>query len=250
MNRRVRLAVCSCAALVFFLYLLIFQVIGALPNISALDNVLAGEASVTVRNLKGEPLFEYAPPAYGEMTPISLDDVCDELIAATVAAEDHTFFTNPGYSPTAILRAFIQNLIMRRTYSGASTITQQVVKNILISPDERYSRSVGRKMKEIILSAAVSVRYSKEEILTLYLNQIYYGSGAVGAEKAAENYFETSASSLSEYQAAYIAGLPQAPNYYAGNPDEAEKRAAEVLRLLRRDGCVQVSSEGRMYCSE
>ena len=248
MNRCFRLALCSRAAFVFLLCLLLFEVIGSLPDISALDGILAGNVSVPVNNLKGELLFSYAPPPYGEMIPLTLDEVCDELIAATVAAEDRTFFSNPGYSPTAILRAFIQNLILRRTYSGASTITQQVVKNILIPPAERYARSIGRKTKEIILSAAVSLKYSKEEILTLYLNQIYYGSGAVGAEKAAENRFGVSASSLTEYQAAFIAGLPQAPNYYAGNPEAAAARAEEVLNLLHRGGCVQVNSAGGTYC--
>ncbi len=248
MSRCFRLALCSRAVFVFSLFLTVCEAIGSLPNISALDGILAGNGSVPVSNLKGEFLFEYAPPSYGEMIPVTLDEVCDELIAATVAAEDRTFFSNPGYSPSAILRAFIQNLFLRRTYSGASTITQQVVKNILIPPEERYSRSVSRKTKEIILSAAVSLKYSKEEILSLYLNQIYYGNGAVGAEKAAENCFGVSVSFLTEYQAAFIAGLPQAPNYYAGNPDAADARAREVLNLLHRGGCVQVNSAGGTYC--
>lgn len=254
MNSRARLAALSALAVLGMIWLGLIRPILLLPDITALDAVISGESVIPVRDLTGRTIYEYHSPTYGGQTKVGLDQISDELIAMTITTEDSRFFTNPGFSPAAILRAILQNLVMRRTFSGASTITQQVVKNILISPEERFERSVTRKAKEILLAAAVTARYSKETILNIYLNEIYYGQYATGAEKAAEIYFGKHASELDLAEAAFIAGLPQAPNYYGNDPEAGIQRQHEVLRLLERitrdEPCILIGSgkEPRTYC--
>ncbi len=254
MNRRTALAAASALAILWLIGLVLVLPVSRLPDVSALDRVTAGDPVIPIRDLFGRVIYEYHSPTYGEQVKVGLEDISDELIALTITTEDSRFFTNPGFSPAAILRAFFQNLIRRRTFSGAYTITQQVVKNILIPPSERLNRSVSRKMKEIILSAAAASRYSKETILNIYLNEIYYGNNATGAEKAAENYFGKHAAELDLEEAAFIAGLPQAPNYYGADLQAGRQRQREVLhlleRVLREEPCIQLGSgkKPRSWC--
>lgn len=254
MNLRHRLAAASALAVIWMIGLGLIRPLLLLPDISALDRVTAGDSLIPVRNLAGDLIYTYRSPVYGEQTSVTLDEISDELIALTISTEDNRFFTNPGFSPAAILRAFIQNLILRRTFSGASTITQQVVRNILLSPDERFDRSIGRKTKEILLAALVTLRYDKETILTIYLNEMYYGQDATGVGKAAEVYFGKQASELDLSEAAFIAGLPQAPNYYGYDKKAGQNRQREVLRMLERaireDRCIQISGgrEPKTFC--
>ena len=256
MNRRTNQAMLSAAAVLLFIGLFLFRCIGTLPDISVLQPIADGEAAVPIRNLNGALIYEYHSPTYGTKVQVPLSRISDALIAVTIATEDRTFFTNPGFSLRAIIRAFASNLMLRQTYSGASTITQQVVKNILLSPEERYERSLSRKAKEILLAAAVTLRYDKETILSLYLNEIYYGRNATGAEQASLTYFNKHASELSLEEAAFIAGLPQAPNYYGNDPEAGQTRQREVLwytdRFLRKDGCIPVSGgkNPRLYCTQ
>ena len=137
MNRRILSAIASSAAVLLMIVLGLVLPVLRLPDISALDRVAAGEALIPVRNLAGDLIYMYRSPTYGEQEKVTLDGISDELIALTISTEDNRFYSNPGFSPAAILRAVIQNLILRRTFSGASTITQQVVRNILLSPEER-----------------------------------------------------------------------------------------------------------------
>ena len=254
MNRRFCLAAASAIAVLWMIGLGFVRPVLRLPDISALDRVAAGDSLIPIRDLSGDLIYMYHSPVYGEQKSVSLDEISDELIALTITTEDNRFFTNPGFSPAAILRAFIQNLILRRTFSGASTITQQVVRNILLSPEERFDRSIGRKTKEILLAALVTLRYDKETILTIYLNEMYYGQNATGVEKAAEVYFGKHASELDLSEAAFIAGLPQAPNYYGNDKNAGQNRQREVLwmleRAIREDSCVQISGgkEAKTFC--
>lgn len=224
------------------------------PDISALGKVAAGEKDVPVKNLLGHEFFVYHSPQYGESIPVSLSEISDEMIALTITTEDSRFFSNPGFSPASILRAVLQNLHFRQTYSGASTITQQLVKNILFPEEKRFERSFARKAMEIFLAAAVTSCYDKETILTLYLNEIYYGQNACGVEKAAGVYFGKHASELDLSEAAFIAGLPQAPNYYGNDPEAGERRQREVLRMaervVREDRCIplEAGKNARQYC--
>ena len=254
MNRRLYLAAASAIAVLWLIGLGFIRPVLLLPDISALGRVAAGDSLIPIRDLTGDIIYLYHSPTYGEQTKVTLDDISDELIALTISTEDNRFFTNPGFSPAAILRAFIQNLILRRTFSGASTITQQVVRNILLSTEERFERSIGRKAKEILLAALVSLRYDKETILTIYLNEMFYGRNATGVEKAAEVYFGKHASELTLSEAAFIAGLPQAPNYYGNDKKAGLSRQKEVLwmleRTIREDSCIQISGgkNPKTYC--
>ena len=252
-KRRHRIFIAFFALAASFGLMLLFRIL-LMPDISVLERIAAGEINVPVRDLCGKELFIYTAPVYGERKTVPLDQIADELIAATIAAEDRSFFTNPGFSVKSIVRAAAQNLILRTTYSGASTITQQVVKNILLPPDIRYERSLSRKAEEILLAAAVTSRYSKEMILSLYLNEIYYGQNAVGVENAAEIYFGKHASDLNLEEAAFIAGLPQAPNYYGIDTDAGAGRQRGVLlaveQTIRDDGCIPLESgrDPKKYC--
>ena len=244
------------AVILFLVFFLIFLLIALqiFPDLSVFGRLAAGETDVPVKNLAGKTVFVYHSPQYGEKVNVSLSEVSDEMIALTLSTEDSRFFTNPGFSPASIFRAILQNLLLRNTYSGASTITQQLVRNILFPESIRFERSFVRKAMEIYLAAAVTMRYDKETILTLYLNEIYYGGSATGVEKAAETYFGKHASELELEEAAFIAGLPQAPNYYAENRDAGARRQQEVLRIFNRyfeeNRCIQLSSgpDPKFYC--
>ncbi len=234
----------------------VFLVYGlrSVPDISVLGRIASGEKDVPVTNLLGQEFFVFHSPQYGEKVNVQLSEISDEMIALTLATEDSRFFSNPGFSPMAILRAVLQNLRFRQTYSGASTITQQLVKNILFPENKRFERSFSRKAMEIYLAAAVTAAYDKQTILTLYLNEIYYGRNATGVEKAAEVYFGKHASDLDLSEAAFIAGLPQAPNYYGNDPAAGARRQREVLRIVERETrderCIPLGSgkNVRQYC--
>ncbi len=254
MNRRFRLAAASAFAFVWIICFFIIRPILLLPDISSLDRVIAGDPVIPICTLSGSLIHEYHSPTYGEKIQVTLDGISDELIALTLTTEDNGFFTNPGFSPTGIARAVIQNLVMRQTFSGASTITQQVVRNILLSEQERFDRSLLRKAKEILLAVAVTLRYDKETILGLYMNEIYYGQNATGVEQASLVYFGKHASEITLPEAAFIAGLPQAPNYYGNDPDAGRRRRQDVLwmleKVIREQHCVPLRSgtAPRSYC--
>ncbi len=134
-----------------------------------------------------------------------------DLINATIAIEDDTFFTNPGFEVEATLRAFLQYVGLSEGASGGSTITQQLVRNVLFEPEYRAERSVQRKVEEILLAFMLRQRKSPEEVLEMYLNEIYYGNLSYGAESAALTFFDKHVGELTLGEAALLAGLPQAP---------------------------------------
>ena len=147
-----------------------------------------------------------------------------------------------------------QNYTSGEIVSGASTITQQLSRTILLDPAERYEKTVERKTREIVLAAEITRRYSKDEILELYLNEIYYGNLAYGIQAAAETYFNTKANDLTLGQAAFLAGLPQAPSVYDinTNRDVTLRRAKQVLVLMyqgsQEKGCIEVSNSNQPVC--
>ncbi len=189
---------------------------------------------------KGRLLYELFDPQGGRRTIVPLKDIPPALIDATLSTEDANFYTNPGVDPIAIVRAIGQDVLHQRTESGASTITQQLVRNVLMTPEERQSQSIGRKVEEAILAVRVSERYSKDEILQRYLNEIPYGNLAYGVEAAAQTYFDKPVRQLTLPEAALIAGLPQAPSLYDPyhNPDAAKARQKEVLQLMVKHGYI------------
>lgn len=164
-------------------------------------------------------------------TLIPLKDIPVNLQNAIIAIEDNKFFGHWGVSVRGILRAAANNLIKRRVAQGGSTVTQQLAKAIFLNPE----RTFGRKMKEMLLTFQLENNFTKEEILQLYLNQIYFGSGAYGVEAAARTYFSKHSKDLNLAECAMLAGLPRAPNYYSpiNNPDKALARRAIVLRRMK-----------------
>ncbi|MFN2131341.1 MAG: transglycosylase domain-containing protein [Anaerolineae bacterium] len=185
----------------------------------------------------GQLLYEVIDPYLGKHTPLSLDAIPLALQQATVATEDARFYSNAGVEPRGILRALWINLRRGEVRAGGSTITQQVVRNVLFSPQERSERTLARKLRESILAWQLTRTYSKEQILALYLNEIYYGNMAYGVEAAAEAYFGKSANELDLAECALVAGMPQAPALY--NPlvdlEAAKRRQQTVLDLMVKE---------------
>ena len=202
----------------------------------------------------GNVLYEILDPNAGRRTYVPLDRISPYLLAGTIATEDKGFYSHPGFDPLAIARAFWQNYQGGDIVSGASTITQQLARALLFSPEERVEQSYQRKLREAILAAEITRRYSKDEILELYLNEIYYGNLAYGIEAAAETYFGATADKLTLGQAAFLAGLPQAPAIYDvyTNPQAAFNRQEDVLVLMyetsEEQGCIYVSNNPQRIC--
>ncbi|MFK5951733.1 MAG: PBP1A family penicillin-binding protein [Desulfobacterium sp.] len=167
---------------------------------------------------------------------ISLADMPDHLKNAFIAAEDSRFREHGGVDFAGILRAFVKNLRAGGIVQGGSTITQQVTKSFFLSPERTYER----KVKEVILAHRIDRRFSKDEILFLYLNQIYLGHGAHGVEAAAENYFGKHAKALTLAECSMLAGLPQAPSKYSPfrHYDRARQRQIYVLNRMKEDGYI------------
>jgi len=189
---------------------------------------------------EGNLLYELIPSDAGRRRRVPLGQISPLLIQATVATEDRNFYQHPGFDPVSITRAIVQNLREQDVVSGASTITQQLARNLLLSPEERAQETAKRKIREIILAAEITRRYSKETILEIYLNEIYYGNLAYGIEAAAETYFQKSAADLNLAEASLLAGLPQAPAawdpYIA--PELALGRQRQVLALMVEAGYI------------
>lgn len=165
---------------------------------------------------------------------VPIDEIPRHVQLAFVAAEDGAFFEHEGIDLVAIARAAINNLLARRITGGASTITQQMVKSLLLTPERTYRR----KMREIILSWQIEQNFTKDEILYLYLNQIYFGGGAWGVGQASRTYFGKDAQSLTVSEAAMLAGLVQRPSAYdpRRNFDAADNRRRYVLGRMLGDG--------------
>ena len=163
-------------------------------------------------------------------TVIPFEEIPETVKQATIAIEDQNFYTHPGIDFKAIIRAGLEALKGERL-RGASTITQQFVKNSILSPE----RTITRKVKEIILALELERRYSKDEILGFYLNQIPYGSNAYGVEAAARTFFAKEAKDLTLAESALLAALPQAPSYYSpygSHPEELKARQELVLEHM------------------
>ncbi|MBI4497949.1 MAG: transglycosylase domain-containing protein [Chloroflexi bacterium] len=203
-------------------------------------------SSVLIYDRNGQLLHEFIDPQYGRRHRVPLGEISPYLVQATIATEDHDFYLNSGINLKGILRALYHNLTSgggddeEESIQGGSSITQQLVKNALIPEDERTKRSVSRKIKEVLLSYALTRRYSKDQILEWYFNEIYYGNLSYGIEAAAQSYFGKSARDLTLAEAAMLAGLPQAPARYSPltNPEQAKQRQQDVLGLMVRQGFI------------
>lgn len=198
-----------------------------LPNITKIADYAPPQAT-TILAANGEVLGTLC---HEKRYVISLEEMTDFLPLAFLAAEDDSFYTHKGIDPVAILRAAINNFRHGRQGEGGSTITQQLIKQLLLTSERSYTR----KMKEAILAYRLEKDLTKREILTIYLNQIYLGEKAYGVEAAARTYFGKHASDLTLAEAAVIAGLPKAPTRYNPfkSPQSAKDRQMYVLGRMR-----------------
>jgi penicillin-binding protein 1C len=231
-----------------------YSIASTLPSIDDLHQKASQFETSRILDRNGNVLYEIFDPNAGRRTYVKLDQVSAYMIAATIATEDKEFYNHPGFDPVAILRAFWQNYQSRDTVSGASTITQQLSRTLFFTPEERSERTYMRKVREALLALEVTRQYSKDEILELYLNEIFYGYWAYGVEAAAETYFGTTADKLTLGQAAFLAGLPQAPSVYDvyTNREDTLARQEQVLRLMYEasleQGCIAVRTQPEKVC--
>lgn len=168
--------------------------------------------------------------------PVPLDEVSVYMRQAIVAIEDARFYQHHGIDPVGLARALYRNIRAGRVVEGGSTISQQLAKNLYLDP----RRTVGRKLEEMVLTIQLERKYTKDEILELYLNQIYFGEGAYGVEAAARRYFNKSAKDLGLAESAMLAGVPRAPSLYNPSRDleAAKTRQAAVLDRMAELGLI------------
>jgi penicillin-binding protein 1C len=230
------------------------SVAATLPAVDDLRGRASQFETTRILDRNGVPLYELLDPTAGRRTYVPLSQISPNVIAATIATEDKEFYNHPGFDIFAILRAVWQNLTAGEIESGASTIPQQLARALLLGPEERFEQSYTRKIREVILAAEITRRYSKNEILELYLNENNYGNLAYGIEAAAETYFNTTADKLSLSQASFLVGLPQSPANYNvhTNREFTLRRHKDVLVLMytlsQERGCITVSNSPEPVC--
>ena len=168
--------------------------------------------------------------------PVALKVIPQDLKAAIIATEDRNFYRHSGVDIKGILRAVLKDIRARAFVEGASTITQQLAKTLFLNP----KKTVMRKLKEALLAFQLERRYTKDEILEYYLNQVYFGSGAYGVESAAKIFFGKSVEALSLPECALIAGMPKAPSRYSPrvNIERGTKRRNIVLKQMKATGII------------
>ena len=224
-----------------------------LPDVAELRERASHFETTRILDSEGHILYEILDPNAGRRTYKTLDNISPYLLATTIATEDKEFYNHPGFDVVALTRALWQNYTSGEIVSGASTITQQLARMLLLT-EERYEQSYRRKAKEIILAAEITRKYSKDEILELYLNEVNYGNLAYGVQAAAETYFNTTADNLSFAEASFLAGLPQSPAIHDihTNREGTLLRQRDVIllsyRLSEEKGCIEVSNSDERVC--
>lgn len=200
-----------------------------LPDVRVLKNYVPAETTY-IYDIKGTLLHSIHDEANREV--VDLDEISPDLKRAVLAIEDSRFYQHHGINPTSIVRAFLANLAEGQTVEGGSTLTMQLVKNLFLTPE----RSLSRKVAEAVLSLRVEQVFNKNQILEVYLNQVYWGHNTYGVQTAAESYFNKSASDLTLAESAMMAGLIQAPEEFSPfvNYQLAKQRQAVVLRRMRQ----------------
>ncbi len=225
-----------------------------LPPVEDLKDRAAQFETTRILDRDGNLLYEILDPQAGRRTYVPLDQISPYMVAAIISTEDSQFYSHPGFDLLAMLRALWQNYTTGEVVSGASTITQQVARNLLFTPEERASVTARRKAREVMLAAEITRRYSKDVILELYLNQSFFGNLAYGVEAAAETYFNTTSDKLTLAQGSFLAGLVQAPSVYDiySNREATLGRHRQVLTLMIdtsiEDGCIYVSNAQHPIC--
>ena len=230
--RRIRLLIAFCfviAAGLAFGY--IFAAYQSLP---AVNNNMRPAVSSQVFDIHGRLITTLHSDQ--NRLPIDINKVPPNLQNAFIAAEDNRFYDHIGVDPIGIIRAVVANFTNRGISQGGSTITQQLAKNAFLSQEQ----TLKRKIQEAMLALEIERKYSKKEILEMYMNQIYFGQGAYGIQTAAKTYFDKDVSELTLKQCAMLAGLPKSPNYYSpfNNLNEAKNRTNTVIDQMVKYGYI------------
>lgn len=233
--RRAWLPLLALLALAAALY---FWLLADLPPLDTIEQRLV-RPTTQILDRNGRLLYEVIDPDAGKQINLDLSALPVACVQATLATEDSRFYHHPGIDPLAIGRAAWQNYRAGgEIVSGASTLTQQLARTLLLNTRERYEQSFRRKLREAWLAWRLEQRYTKDELLALYLNQTYYGNFAFGIEAAAQIFFAKPAAQLSRAECALLAGLVQYPVGYnpLHDPDAAKLRQLTVLRLMYEAG--------------
>jgi 1A family penicillin-binding protein len=195
--------------------------------------------STKINDRDGKTLYDLFTDV--DRVPVQISDVPLYMQQATISIEDKEFYTHQGFSTWGMIRGFLRAFTRGRA-AGGSTLTQQLVKNTLLTNE----RSLNRKIKELVLALQIERKYTKDEILQMYLNEAPYGGTAVGIEAGAERYFGKHAKDLTLTESAILAGMPQSPTHYSpygSDPKAYIGRATAVLRRMREDGKITVEQE-------
>lgn len=212
---------------VILLALLYFLWVKDLPNPTKLTNT-TGSYSTQIYDRKGKLLYTFYSDR--NQTFVSLNKIPKDLQNATIAVEDKDFYRHGAVDFRGIIRALVANLFHQQ-FQGGSTLTQQLVKNSLLSPE----RTIQRKIKEVLLSFVTELLYNKNQILEMYLNQVPYGGTAYGVEAASQTFFGKHVQELTLAEDAYLAGLPEAPSTFSpfgSHPELGKARQEEILRKM------------------
>ncbi|MFN3813662.1 MAG: penicillin-binding protein 1A [Aquificaceae bacterium] len=232
----------SLIALSFLFLVPLYLMYTDLPSVEKLKDWKPPEATL---------IYDYKGRVFGDVALqrryyVSLKDIPPYVRKAFISAEDRSFYRHFGVDLTAILRAFLANIKEREVSQGASTITQQLARNLFLTPE----RSLKRKIKEALLAIKIERAFSKDKILEMYLNYIYLGQGAYGVEAASRIYFGKHVKDLNLDEAALLAALPKAPTKYNPfrNPERIEERRNYVLKRMYEDGYIS-EDEYKRYSS-
>ena len=212
---------------IFYISFLIFC--GLSHNIT-----LGNQASLVIKDDQNETFFESCYQMDILWTP--LNDLPDLLIEGTVAVEDKRFYQHHGYDPIRIMKAIYKNIASQNIVEGASTITQQTIKNLYLTQEKTYSR----KIKELFLSVEAELHYTKEEILETYFNTLYYGHGIYGIQNASQFYFNKNPDKLTLAETAMLIGIPNSPNNYSPylNEEKSRNRQLIVLNVMKNQNLI------------
>lgn len=236
------------AIIVFLCGVLVFSVVSItylvhLPYILDQEKLLNNKKKgLVLTDRNGEPFFFFNNRSDSEY--VRLEGISANMTSAVISSEDDGFYSHPGISLEGIVRAMYLNLTDGDALYGGSTITQQLVKNTLLSSD----RTVVRKVQEMLLALAIDRRYTKDQILEMYLNTAYFGEGIVGIEKAAERYYSKEPSELTLEESAYLSALlasPAALSPFSGDRSLGEKAQEGVLKKMRKDEVITESEYER-----
>lgn len=216
----------------------------SLPSVTVLETIQPVQGSKLYDD-NDEPITEFQVE---RRIFVPLAQIPRTLRDAIVAVEDSRFYSHFGMDPMGIARAIYQNFRHGRIVEGGSTITQQLAKVVFLTPD----KSLNRKLKEAFLALELERRYSKDRILEMYLNQVYFGHSAYGVEAAARTFFGKSVTELSLHESALLAGLPRAPTIYSpfNHPDAAKRRRAHVLNRMAEVGAIKPTDAKQAIASD